>query len=467
QVLFCAANCKYASVREAARSFGWKVVEEGGSQESRPRCHVCWVDVANIIERMQQIQSWQRINHFPGMSNLARKSRLAQNLEHMRRVFPADFQFYPRTWVLPGDWSSFKQEFNASGKSNKTFIIKPDSGCQGRGIYLTQDLSRVDSLESQVAQVYVCKPLLIDHLKFDLRVYVLLSSVRPFKLYIFRDGLVRMCTEKYVWPSPDNMGDRCMHLTNYSINKKSEAFVANEDAERSDTGSKRSLKWLLEWVAEKYGTAKSELLWQKIGDCCSKSVVSVLPQLQREYRNVFGDDGTVMLCHSHFPAQQADSIEGSRCIELLGFDFMLDSSLNPWLIEVNHLPSFGTDSPLDKRIKTKVLQTAMSIWGVKASDRACYDKVSRRNSQARLYRSSSSSNSSSNSSSPELLLFHCRKAAGMLCYLQGATVQQALEDIYALHAPEKLSKVPALLRKYEGKERKLLAQVRAKYEANS
>jgi Tubulin-tyrosine ligase family len=44
-------------------------------------------------------------------------------------------------------------------------------------------------------------------------------------------------------------------------------------------------------------------------------------------------------------------IEGSRCIEVLGFDFMIDEALKPWLIEVNHLPSFGTDSPLDMNIK--------------------------------------------------------------------------------------------------------------------
>jgi Tubulin-tyrosine ligase family len=48
-------------------------------------------------------------------------------------------------------------------------------------------------------------------------------------------------------------------------------------------------------------------------------------------------------------------IEGSRCIEVLGFDFMIDEALKPWLIEVNHLPSFGTDSPLDMNIKVRYL----------------------------------------------------------------------------------------------------------------
>ena len=36
---------------------------------------------------------------------------------------------------------------------------------------------------------------------------------------------------------------------------------------------------------------------------------------------------------------------------MLGLDIFLDEKLKPWLIEVNSLPSFQTDSPLDKKIK--------------------------------------------------------------------------------------------------------------------
>ena len=42
------------------------------------------------------------------------------------------------------------------------------------------------------------------------------------------------------------------------------------------------------------------------------------------------------------------------CFELLGFDVILDSELTPWLLEVNHAPSFATDSPLDYEIKSKL-----------------------------------------------------------------------------------------------------------------
>jgi tubulin polyglutamylase TTLL6/13 len=39
------------------------------------------------------------------------------------------------------------------------------------------------------------------------------------------------------------------------------------------------------------------------------------------------------------------------CFELLGFDVILTHDMRPMLLEVNHAPSFATDSPLDLDIK--------------------------------------------------------------------------------------------------------------------
>ena len=49
------------------------------------------------------------------------------------------------------------------------------------------------------------------------------------------------------------------------------------------------------------------------------------------------------------------------CFELLGIDIFIDDKIKPWLIEVNSLASFATDSPLDKKIKFDVIYETIAM----------------------------------------------------------------------------------------------------------
>ena len=48
-------------------------------------------------------------------------------------------------------------------------------------------------------------------------------------------------------------------------------------------------------------------------------------------------------------------------MQVLGYDVLFDETLRPWLVEVNHSPSFTTDTPLDLAIKTEVISEAMQL----------------------------------------------------------------------------------------------------------
>ena len=76
----------------------------------------------------------------------------------------------------------------------KFFIIKPECESQGNGIYLTDTWEDVEQTERVVAQQYLDSPYLIQGLKFDLRIYVLLYGINPLKVYLFEDGLARFAT---------------------------------------------------------------------------------------------------------------------------------------------------------------------------------------------------------------------------------------------------------------------------------
>ena len=72
-----------------------------------------------------------------------------------------------------------------------------------------------------VVQHYIANPLtLLGGFKFDLRVYVLVASVSPLRIFVFRDGIVRICSIPYESPNPENMHNARMHLSNFAINKE-------------------------------------------------------------------------------------------------------------------------------------------------------------------------------------------------------------------------------------------------------
>ena len=57
--------------------------------------------------------------------------------------------------------------------------MKPIGKSRGRGITLINDMSDVVYSESVVIQKYLKNPLLIKGYKFDMRIYVLVTSIQP------------------------------------------------------------------------------------------------------------------------------------------------------------------------------------------------------------------------------------------------------------------------------------------------
>lgn len=171
--------CRSQVIEDCALERGWKIIDD---EETTYPWNVYWTDTSVSTERVMALAPFQKINHFPGMSTLSRKAGLARNLTRMRAAFPKEFGFFPDTWTLPADYQDFKNQF--SRKGTKTFIVKPDHGCQGKGIYLTRSWEAIDPAEPQVAQRYLRKPLLIDGYKFDLRIYILVLSCDPLRIYM-------------------------------------------------------------------------------------------------------------------------------------------------------------------------------------------------------------------------------------------------------------------------------------------
>lgn len=82
-----------------------------------------------------------------------------------------------------------------------------------------------------LVQRYLDKPLLLDGLKFDLRIYIVVIGLDPIQAFVCDEGLARFCTVPYEAPTKSNFKKAFMHLTNYSINKTSEDYVKPSELE--------------------------------------------------------------------------------------------------------------------------------------------------------------------------------------------------------------------------------------------
>eukprot|EP00826_Nyctotherus_ovalis_P036759 TRINITY_DN3287_c0_g3_i5.p1 TRINITY_DN3287_c0_g3~~TRINITY_DN3287_c0_g3_i5.p1 ORF type:complete len:587 (+),score=116.04 TRINITY_DN3287_c0_g3_i5:139-1899(+) len=311
-----------------------------------------WNDLTVTPELLTKLRPYQKVNHFPGMEALYRKNLLARNLNRMRRMYPEEYDFFPSSWVLPVEWGEFRRQFN--GK-NKTFIVKPEAGSQGKGIFLTRHWANIDPEEHYVVQRYLGNPYLIDDLKFDLRIYVLVYGCDPYRIFIHKEGLARFATEEYTHPKPHNLKNTYIHLTNYALNKDNDNFEFNTEADRADTGHKRSLDFVWRHIREHGGDPTK--VQRDIKRCIVKSFCAVQPHLAHMYRSC-----------------QPNDFDNNKCFEILGFDVLLDHKLKPWLLEVNHAPSFSTDTPFDYKVKAKLLEDTFRLLNLDASKRLKYYK---------------------------------------------------------------------------------------------
>lgn len=57
------------------------------------------------------------------------------------------------------------------------------------------------------------------------------------------------------------------------------------------------------------------------------------------------------------------------CFEILGMDVMIDHKLKPWLLEVNHTPSFTTDSKIDEFVKFNLINDTINLLNFNVNDK--------------------------------------------------------------------------------------------------
>lgn len=302
----------------------------------------------SFFPKLSALLPTQKVNWLPGMNEICRKDFLGKHLTLFSRKFGAQHaSFWPESFNLPSEWSLFIEAFRANPMP---FILKPPLAARGEGIrlYAQEGDANVDDAYIQekipLAQRYIPNPLLFHGTyKMSFRFYVALTSVDPLRIYVYRHGLVRICSTPYVF---DDFANLLVHLTNYDLHVTNEqVFVdamKDQTSECKLDGLRADWKELKRSLAAKSHDVKR--MWTDIQDLIAKSFIAAEGPLTHTIKRFVKTRGTAF--------------------EVTGFDVLLDDQLKPWLLEVNHTPSLCPHTDLENGIKRNMLRSLYQLADV-------------------------------------------------------------------------------------------------------
>lgn len=345
---------EYNTIYDVLKSRGWKETDVDSDW------HIFWTDkdwIHSVFNKMH-LDPHQHVNHFLNHYELTRKDLLVKNMKRMKRqcekegrlAEAARYNICPITFVVPQEYSMFVEEFKKW--TGSTWIMKPIGRSQGSGIFLVNKLAQTQQwkpkqdwnpvqpakaseddeaagVETYVAQKYVEAPLLIGGKKFDMRLYVCVTSYHPLTVYMHRGGFCRFSMSRYS-SDKSNLNDLGSHLTNVAVQKHS------GKAAYKRTGAKWDVNNL-----------KSYLL--------TTAGVDVVNQLFHDIEGI--------VIHSLLSVQKV-MINDKHCFEMYGYDILSDSEYKPWLLEVNASPSLTANTTADYEMKYGLLDDLLTLLDI-------------------------------------------------------------------------------------------------------
>ena len=202
------------------------------------------------------------------------------------------------------------------------WILKPSNLSRGRGVTCVDSLLPIEQSLSAtndtglVVQKYIENPMIINQRKFDIRQWVLVTSLNPLIIWIWKEPYIRFGAEDY---RIDDLNNIYSHLTNNSIAKHSSQY-------KNDTRFKEDM-----WTCDDFEKFLGKGKWKEIHEKMKNAII----------------------CSFYAAHHEIKQRENSH--ELYGYDFMIDVDFNVYLIEVNASPALDYSTKItEKEVKSMV-----------------------------------------------------------------------------------------------------------------
>ena len=197
------------------------------------------------------------------------------------------------------------------------WIMKPSNLSRGRGVTCVNSLLPIEQSLSAtndsgvIVQKYIENPLIIKNRKFDIRQWVLVTSLNPLIIWMWKEPYLRFGAEDYIMNDLNNIYS---HLTNNSIAKHS----AQYKKEKTFEGDM--------WTCFDFENYLGKEKWKNIHEQIKNAIICSFYAVHQEIK------------------------QRKRSHELYGYDFMIDEDFNVYLIEVNASPALDYSTKITEKL---------------------------------------------------------------------------------------------------------------------
>lgn len=181
---------------------------------------------------------------------------------------------------------------NSEAEAFQKFIWKPSGGSGGHGIKLfdRESLLEQNKLPTGVIQGFVDRPVLYNGYKTDVRVFAVVVSLRPLRVYLSRTGMFRS-TYPGLKYNASSLKALEMHITNCHFGKRRKNFIVNRDSAEREQATFGTLTKFWKSVLVQNGLDE-EAVFRRMKEKVAMSLLSLHSDMMRDN---FDNSSTIIL----------------------------------------------------------------------------------------------------------------------------------------------------------------------------
>jgi len=316
-----------------------------------------YFDLFSNSSKFLRLNNFKKLYRFFGYQVLMKDS-LYFNYKEMKKEFDEDYNYMSETYYYPDDKKIIREKFeNYTLNKDDLWLVKPSHKSGGKGIEILESLKKI-KLTDFLLNKYITNLDLINNKKYDLRLYILVTGLKPLRIYCNQEGLVRIAANNFTL-NEEFIKNRYVHLTNVGVSLKSKDFISPDNSSNEDANI-----WTLQMYSKRLKKNNIDIneLKKNINDIIIKSIISVYKNLTEELTN--------------------NKLNDMNFFDLLGYDIIITKNFEPILLEINSGPSIVYHNELEKKIKTNLIVDMFNLVGISLFNKnmAFYEKKEIKNS---------------------------------------------------------------------------------------